>query len=77
MKKNYDLSKMRRVPGPVEVYPEAATTAISIRLDTMVLCDIKDEADRMGLPYQTLINSILHRFVTGQLVDKGKKSGAK
>ena len=24
----------------------------------------------MGLPYQTLINSVLHRFMTGQLVDK-------
>ena len=75
MKKNYDLSKMRRVPGPVKVYPEAATSAISIRLDAIVFGDIKTEAHRMGLPYQTLINSILHRFVTGQLVDKGKKSG--
>jgi predicted DNA binding CopG/RHH family protein len=46
-----------------------------IRIDAITLNDLKNEADRMGLPYQTLINSILHRFVTGQLVDKLNKTG--
>jgi predicted DNA binding CopG/RHH family protein len=76
MKKEYDLSKMRRVPGKRKVYPEALKVAINIRLDAMVVNDIKEEAMRLGIPYQTLINSILHRFNTGQLVDKPtKKTG--
>ena len=76
MKKEYDLRKMKRRPGPVKVIPEAAKVAINIRLDAIVVCDIRDEAERMGIPYQTLINSILHRFATGQLVDKpSKKTG--
>lgn len=77
MKKEYDFKKMKKRPGPVKVYPEAASLPISIRIDTMTMARLKDEAERMGLPYQTLINSVLHRFVTGQLVDKGsKKTGS-
>jgi predicted DNA binding CopG/RHH family protein len=58
------------------VYPEAAKVAINIRLDAIVVNDLKGEAERMGLPYQTLINSVLHRFITGELVDKSaKKTG--
>ncbi len=76
MKKEYDLKKMKKRPGPVKVYPEAAKVAINIRLDAIVVNDLKDEAERLGLPYQTLINSVLHRFVTGELVDKpSKKTG--
>lgn len=73
MKKEYDLKQMKKRPGPVKTYPEAAKIAITIRLDAAVLVDLKNEADRMGLPYQTLINSVLHRFITGELVDKPSK----
>lgn len=75
MKKDYDLKKMRT--RPAKVYPEAAKTAINVRLDTSVVANIKYEAHRLGIPYQTLINSILHRFTTGELIDKGiKKTGS-
>ncbi|PWU21526.1 MAG: hypothetical protein C5B49_02530 [Bdellovibrio sp.] len=73
MKKEYDLKKLKKRPGPIKVYPEAAKTAITIRLDAIVVSELKTEAHRMGLPYQTLINSVLHRFVTGELVDKQAK----
>ena len=77
MKKEYDLKSMKRKPGKTKVYPEAGKVAINVRLDAMVVSDLKDEAKRLGLPYQTLINSVLHRFVTGQLVDKpSKKTGS-
>jgi predicted DNA binding CopG/RHH family protein len=69
MKKEYDLKSLKKRPGKVKTYNEAAKVAISIRLDAIVLNEIKNEADRLGLPYQTLINSVLHRFTTGQLVD--------
>ncbi len=75
MKKDLDLKKMKQRPG--RVYPEAAKTAINVRLDTSVVADIKYEAHRLGIPYQTLINSVLHRFTTGELIDKGiKKTGS-
>lgn len=76
MKKEYDLKSMKRRPGKAKVYPEASKVAINIRLDAIVVNDLKDEAERMGIPYQTLINSVLHRFATGQLVDKpSRKTG--
>lgn len=69
MKKEYDLSKLKKRPGKVKVDPEAAKTPISIRLDGAVLADIRTEAERLGMPYQTLVGSILHRYVHGELVD--------
>ena len=77
MKKEYDLKSMKRRPGKAKVYPEASKVALNIRLDAIVVADLRDEADRLGIPYQTLINSVLHRFVTGQLVDSpSKKTGS-
>ncbi len=70
MKKEYDLKKLRKRPGKVKVDPEAVKTPVSIRLDGSVLAALKTEADRLGIPYQTLIGSILHRFSTGELIDK-------
>ncbi|MEK6553820.1 MAG: hypothetical protein AABZ31_01155 [Bdellovibrionota bacterium] len=58
---------------PLKTYPEASKVSINIRLDAIVVSDIKIEAYRLGIPYQTLVNSILHRFVTGELIDKPKK----
>ena len=70
MKKEYDLKKLKKRPGPVKVIPEAAKVAISIRLDGGELADIRTEAQRLGVPYQTFIGSILHRYVAGELVDR-------
>jgi predicted DNA binding CopG/RHH family protein len=70
MKDEYDLGKMKRRPRKPKVDPEASKTMISIRLDGNLLGDLKREALRLGIPYQTLISSVLHRFVTGELVDK-------
>jgi predicted DNA binding CopG/RHH family protein len=69
MKKEYDLKKMKRRPGKVKSDAEAAKTPISIRLDASVLADLRSEAERLGIPYQTLIGSVLHRYAHGELVD--------
>ena len=69
MKKDYDFSKLKKRPGKVKSDPEAARTPISIRLDGSVLADIRSEAERLGIPYQTFIGSILHRYAHGELVD--------
>jgi len=74
MKDEYDLKNMKRRPGKVKVDPEANKMPISLRLDTSDISLLRDEADRLGIPYQTLISSILHRFVTGELIDRKEVS---
>ncbi|MBU0728541.1 MAG: antitoxin [Proteobacteria bacterium] len=44
--------------------------SISLRLKSNDLEQLKRKADIEGLPYQTLLSSIVHKFVTDQLVDK-------
>jgi uncharacterized protein (DUF4415 family) len=70
MKKEYDLGRLRKRPGKVKTDPDAGKTPISIRLDGLVLADLRTEAERLGIPYQTLIGSVLHRYVHGDLVDR-------
>lgn len=69
MKKEYNLKKLKKRSGKARVDPEAAKVPVSLRIDGIDLADLKTEAERLGIPYQTLIGSILHRFVTGDLVD--------
>ncbi len=44
--------------------------SISLRLKNNDLEQLKRRADSEGLPYQTLLSSIVHKFVSDQLVDK-------
>ncbi|HXT83767.1 MAG TPA: antitoxin [Verrucomicrobiae bacterium] len=46
---------------------------ISIRVFASDLERIKEIAEEEGLPYQTLVTSILHKFSTGRLVPKEQK----
>jgi predicted DNA binding CopG/RHH family protein len=69
MKREYNLGKLKKRPGKVKTDPDAVKTPISIRLDGIVLADLRSEADRLGIPYQTLISSVLYRYVRGELVD--------
>ena len=43
---------------------------VNIRLSAKDLEDIKIRAMEEGIPYQTLMGSILHKYVSGRLVDK-------
>jgi hypothetical protein len=36
----------------------------------MVLAVLKTEAERLGIPYQTYIGSVLYRFAHGELIDR-------
>lgn len=47
----------------------AKTKTISLRINENVLQAIKRKAAEEGLPYQTLISSVLHKFSTDRLVD--------
>jgi predicted DNA binding CopG/RHH family protein len=52
---------------------------VNIRLSSVDLTDIQVKAMEEGVPYQTLITSVLHKYVNGKLVErspKGTKSDA-
>ena len=44
---------------------------VNIRISTKDLEGIQKKAVEEGIPYQTLISSILHKYVSGRLVEKG------
>ena len=44
--------------------------AITLRINENDLERIKFEAEKEGIPYQTFITSILHKYTTHQLVDE-------
>ena len=50
-------------------------TKMNIRIDPEELEKIKEYAAREGLKYQTFIKSVLHKYITGQLVEKDKIAG--
>ena len=43
---------------------------VNIRLSSPDLMDIQARALEEGVPYQTLIASVLHKFVSGRLVER-------
>jgi len=43
---------------------------VNLRISSKDLEAIKIYAVEEGLPYQTLMSSVLHKFITGRLVDK-------
>jgi predicted DNA binding CopG/RHH family protein len=63
---------MRR---PKQAAPSTAKDRrLNIRLSAPVLDGLRARAAEEGLPYQTLIASVLHKFVTGRLVERGTKT---
>jgi len=45
---------------------------ISLRVNNQDLDQLKLKAEKEGIPYQTFILSIIHRFVTDRLVDQNE-----
>lgn len=43
---------------------------VNIRLSSIDLSDIQVKALEEGVPYQTLIASVLHKYVSGRFVEK-------
>lgn len=44
---------------------------INIRISERDLVNLKAKSLEEGIPYQTLISSILHKYVSGKLVEQG------
>lgn len=75
----YDAGEFRSVsPSKAELRKlrEAAKATftkdrrINVRLSSPDLMDIQARAAEEGVPYQTLIASVLHKFVSGRLQEK-------
>jgi predicted DNA binding CopG/RHH family protein len=46
------------------------TRNINIRISAYDIEKIKQRSAEEGIPYQTLISSVLHKFISGKLVDE-------
>jgi len=46
------------------------TKNINIRISTYDIEKVKQRSAEEGIPYQTLISSIIHKYITGKLVDE-------
>jgi len=56
----------------VELIVNAAnkTKNINIRISAYDIEKVKQRSAEEGIPYQTLISSVIHKYVTGKLVDE-------
>ena len=43
---------------------------VNIRISEKDLLDLQRQAVRQGIPYQTLLSSVLHKYANGTLVEK-------
>lgn len=82
----YESGKLKPSAGKAELQrlrAAARATAIkdkrvNIRLSSVDLLDIQARALEEGMPYQTLIASVLHKYVTGKLSEaKPPSTGAR
>jgi len=71
-----EWKSVRGVKGKIKKYQEYAKATfrkdkrVNIRISEKDLIGIQKKALEEGLPYQTLISSVLHKFVSGRLVEK-------
>lgn len=45
---------------------------LNIRISERDLIELQRKAAKEGLPYQTYVSSIIHKFINGSLVEAGK-----
>ena len=45
-------------------------TKMNIRIDPFELEQIKERAQKEGLKYSALVKSVMHKYITGRLVEK-------
>ena len=64
------ISKKERAKLEVILDKIRKTRNVNIRISEAVLEQLKRRSQEEGIPYQTLISSILHKLVTDRLVDE-------
>ncbi|MBK5274644.1 MAG: hypothetical protein JJE30_06295 [Desulfuromonadales bacterium] len=75
---SFEKGEWQSVPnlkGEIARHAASATAAltkdkrINIRLSSRDLEDVQTRAAEEGMPYQTLIASVLHKYVSGRLIE--------
>lgn len=67
--KSMGKAEMERVVAMARTFMQK-TRRINIRLSPSDLLGIQQRAVEEGIPYQTLMASVIHKYVTGRLVDR-------
>jgi len=79
IRESFERGEMETIPDlerEIERYREVARTTfkkdkrVNIRISSKDLMAIQKKALEEGIPYQTLISSVLHKYVSGRLADK-------
>ena len=68
-----DTENIDRLQSAAKKYVKKHETKMNIRISQEELEKIKQRAAQEGLKYQTFIKSILHKYMTGQLVEDKSK----
>ena len=66
----HNFAEMKNVLMKAAVETAIKDTRINIRMAKRDVTAIKSKAMEQGIPYQTLIASILHKYASGQVVEK-------
>ena len=66
----HNFAEMKKVLMKTAAETAAKDTRINIRMAKRDVTAIKSIAMEQGVPYQTLIASILHKYASGQVVEK-------
>ncbi len=68
-----DTKNIKQLKSVAKDYVKKHETKMNIRISEDELAKIKQRAEREGLKYQTFIKSVLHKYMTGQLVEDKTK----
>jgi len=72
--KKPEEQKQRKIKEAAKAFIKKETK-MNIRIDPDELEKIKEYASKERLRYQTFIKSVLHKYITGQLIEKDKIVG--
>lgn len=73
---NEEWKSVKKIKEQKETYRAYARATfrkdkrVNIRISEKDLLDLQKVAIRQGIPYQTLISSVLHKFVSGALTER-------
>ena len=65
-----DEENSKLLQKSAKAFVKKEETKMNIRISSHELDKIKAKAEQEGLKYQTFIKSILHKYITGQLVEE-------
>lgn len=65
-----DQNETKKLVAASKEYMKKKDSELHLRVNSQLLQKIKEFALQEGIPYQTFISSVLHKYVTAQLIEK-------